>query len=729
MRPCLLFPTLLLLLAPTAHAQSITDADIDNAISKLQAYFWHIQDADTGAWPQQQFDSGLQRGGESALVVTALIASGINAQHPRLVRAIDYLKGVDMVGTYAVAQRAHVWSHLSRDFATQLQNDSQWLVRAATPEGRYGYSSNAAGGTNLSTTHYGILGLWEASKSGLLQPRPFWLTAEQSIIGIQNRDGGWGYTPMGVSSGSMTAAGLTILLISQQLAHREDMRPDENLETAINRGVDWLDKRFINHENINGTYTFYYLYALERVALACGVKQFNGRDWFQIGARFIIDEQADNGEVGGNMINSAFALLFLSRGHIPVWIRKLTLPEGHWNHRPNDINFLSSHLSNFREGEINWQTLGIDEPIEAWTDSPATYLATDRDIPLTAQRQETLRQYLDLGGTLIVNPDQGSAAPGRAIRRFAAKHYPQWPMRELAVDDPIYNVLQQMDGMQGQRVFALSNGVRNLILLSERDWGFIWQAKDDLDRQPAGMVAANIWAILTDRGLLRTRLHPRFEPRDKRDEVGEITIARARYEGNWLPEPQAWPVFATAFFNQTGHNLNIVDIDLDAIGETDAPLVHLAGVDEIELTEAQLNAIGRYTNRKGTLLVETAGGMRDFSRAIERQIMTRFHTPAVPLYRDQPIISGVGLGSGYNCAQVQYRRFAAFTMQLGFVPRVAAMMLDSEPSVVYFSEDLSQGMLRVNHWGVAGYDSPSAERLMTNLTLWAASRQLKEATQ
>jgi hypothetical protein len=723
-----LLPLLLLVLAqvPAALAQP-SDAQVRLSIERIQRFLFDMQDPRAGGWHVEQYEHGRQIGGPTALVVTALLTSGVSPQHPDLARAIKYLDNVEMVATYPVALRTHVWAALSRDYHGRLVRDAQWLMRAASEQSTYTYVPFERGHNRAdhSNTHYGMLGMWEAAKRGVAVRRDFWLNAQHYFLDAQNRDGGWGYATgppdeVSASTASMTAAGLTVLLIVQQQAHRERTSPHEPLADGIARGLDWLDARFTGHTNHGvNAWTYYYLYAIERVALAGGVKMLNRRDWYEVGADYILRDQDDDGSIDRNVVRSAFALLFLSRGRVPVWATKLAVPGQPWNNRPNDLGFLTEYLSDFREEELNWQTLSVNMPIELWHDTPLLYLATDRRLVLEDDQMQRIKDYLDAGGTLLVNPDNGSAATQRMVRDWARRWYPDRPWRELPDDHPIFDALEPIGPNLRFRVFGVSNGVRELILMADRDWGFQWQSATTRGHTPPWKLAVNLWALVTDRGLLRPRLEHRFPARSPRTATREITVARLRHKGNWLPEPAAWQVFAGVLRDRTGIEIVTKDIDIIQLREETAPLAHLTGIDARRLTDDEIEAIDRYTWLGGTVLIETAGGKGEFARAVEQQLEDHFGAAAVPLAADHPIITGEGLEGGVDCSHVRYRRFAVARLLPGGEHRLRAFHIDDRPTVIIATEDLTQGMMRIDHWGIVGYASDSAQGLVTNLVAWA----------
>ena len=55
---------------------------------------------------------------------------------------------------------------------------------------------------------------------------------------------------------------------------------------AIARGLQWMDRHFSASENpVRLRDYYYYMYGVERVGLASGMKHFGGHDWYAEGAR------------------------------------------------------------------------------------------------------------------------------------------------------------------------------------------------------------------------------------------------------------------------------------------------------------------------------------------------------------------------------------------------------------------------------------------------------------
>src|SRR4051794_5914291 len=114
------FLVLSLIVGVAAPAHAATHEEIDAAIEKGQAFLFSKM-KDGGRWepdPQRRGDDhesfatmqGGSWGGYTAIATYALLASGIRPQDERLQATMEFLKTADIVGPYASAVRAQVWT-------------------------------------------------------------------------------------------------------------------------------------------------------------------------------------------------------------------------------------------------------------------------------------------------------------------------------------------------------------------------------------------------------------------------------------------------------------------------------------------------------------------------------------------------------------------------------------------------------------------------------------------
>lgn len=747
---------LLSLVLPRQAAQAVTDEEVERAIGQLKSFLYERQDQELGGWFGEYHRKGEQSegpksaktknlGGPSAIAALALIMSGDSPQKPALAKALKYIRSIEFTGTYAMSLRIHVWSYLNKSWLDMLEADAQALMQGAHADrSTFDYLFyEPSSRIDHSTTQYGILAMWQAAQRGARLPSKFWQNAEQHFYKAQFKgddriDGSWGYTMAeNTSRATMTCAGLTVLYVVQQELYRDRDTPNPQLQEAIDRGMAWMNRHYSPNHGAHGG-NGYYFYGVERVGLASGIKFFrNNRgdhDWFKEIADRIVNATGRQG-ANGSVVNSSFYLMFLSRGRVPVWITKLQIDpepaaEGdtkaaqprkvNWNNRPNDLYFLTKHLSDVREQELNWQTIPIDIDPVHWINAPMAYVASDEDIQWTDRQKAHLKKFIDLGGTILFNPDKGSPALKKSVERLAQELFPQYKMQNLPPDHPLY---QGLYTVRSFRFRGVNNGARDLILLSDADIGKLFQQDTQYDRNDVWKLAVNLFALASDRGVLTNRL---VSVMDADAGGGEtFTIARASYDGNWNPEPGAWwPIAARLSARGNPVTIENPEVKLEELSTTDAKLVHLAGIEPITLTDAQKQAIQQYVAAGGTILVETIGGRGTFGIEIDRQLRELFGAPSVPLQTTDPIITGQGLAGGVDSSKVGYRRHALLNSVVRDTPRLAAFRVNDRPAIFISHEDLSLGSLRARQYGIIGYQPESARNLMGNILGWARNQAM-----
>jgi hypothetical protein len=202
-----------------------------------------------------------------------------------------------------------------------------------------------------SNTQFAILGLWVARRHGI--PIEVAMARVQARFrGTQNSNAGWGYSAhyggdLATSTYTMTCAGLLGLACaygSTAEAAPADGKSRPPLDPASERGIrralqalGMIVGRPVpsvgpSHSPVGGyakaagadargrvtrEYAFYFLWSLERVAVAYGLKTIGQKDWYAWGVRALLRTQHGDGSWRGACAlggaDTCFALLFLRR--------------------------------------------------------------------------------------------------------------------------------------------------------------------------------------------------------------------------------------------------------------------------------------------------------------------------------------------------------------------------------------------------------------------------------
>ncbi|WP_432797594.1 DUF4159 domain-containing protein [Poriferisphaera sp. WC338] len=704
-------------LAWAGSAQGATDEQIQQAITRMQDYFFSIHDG-VDQWENQYKGNKIHGGGETALVTYALLSSGISPQDARLSPAIQYLMRKEMNGTYARSLRAHCFAAMPSSYASRLLSDARWL-KGAQSKGRFDYGAKFVSRFDHSVTQYGVLGLWEYAKRGGGAAPLFWKSTQDHFISCQNEDGGWGYTPGQKSTDAMTAAGVTALLVAQEQIHRNRSEPSKQLQEAIERGLVWLDLRAHSKKGLVGGGAMYDLYSIERVGMASGLKTFGRRDWFDAGADHILKRENGTGSLGQNRVDTAFALLFLARGRVAVWMNKLRLSGREWNNRPNDLHMLTRHISKVREKEQNWQVVNADSPAHEWLNAPAAWLSSNREIEMTPREKKNLKRYISLGGLLVVCPEKRSKRFEVSITAMLSEMFPRAKWQEMSDDHPALTLLYEIDLPESRKGKVLSNGVRDLAIVLPDDWGMVMQRdKQATKKYDARDAMLNLYASVTDHGRQMNRMATLLEGKKAGVARDEMLIVRARYDGQWWHEPNSFHAVANMVFNRAevellGANLSIREIDVKR-----EPMVRLTGKDAATLKDDELGAIEDYVLSGGTVLVETIGGRGRFSIELMKQLSLYLGREVRPVDDDSPLVNGAGLVGGFDRRKCGYRQFTILQVGPQQSARLSAIYLGNRPAIIFSHEDLTLAEMGVLHWGISGYDVQTSRELLYNIIMY-----------
>jgi hypothetical protein len=228
-----------------------------------------------------------------------------------------------------------------------------------------------AGGDN-SNTQFAILALWVSRRHGMPVEKAL-LRVYERFRQSQNPDGGWSYTAgmgpsavmmgrMGGSTPAMTCAGLLGLAAGHGVAaeavlkgadpkdkdkdknkdkdapgeknpKKEATARDPNKDVAVKAGLQALGtaigdplpkaerpNRPFGGPGPGGIKMYYFLWSLERVAVAYGLDTIGNKDWYAWGSDVAVMTQLNEGNWSGGYpeggADTCFALLFLRRANL-----------------------------------------------------------------------------------------------------------------------------------------------------------------------------------------------------------------------------------------------------------------------------------------------------------------------------------------------------------------------------------------------------------------------------
>jgi hypothetical protein len=726
-----------------AAGKEPTEQDVQQAVQRGIDFLWSQQRSD-GSWPAygdptQKENYNYQPTGPGAMAVYALLANGVDAGDPRMKRALDWLANRDANRTYSVAARCCAWlmanERMKGRYLDRLRREGLLLVRGNRPDGGYNYfalrdAPGNPGGmarTDNSCSQFGVLGVWSAVEGGVAVPKDYWERVLRHWLDTQNADGGWGYQKSNSSTSTMTAAGVVTLFLCQDklfLADYVECKRAKPLP-ALEKGLEWLNRNFQRSLQSSQERQEYFLYGVERVGLAGGYKYFGTIDWYLLGRKLLLDRQQENGSWKRDdaIADTAFALLFLARGRQPVLVNKLEFP-GDWNNRPRELASLTRWLSHQFESTAHWQITNLRVPVEELHDAPILFLSGARQIDLDSEDIAKLRAFVLQGGYLLSLTANRWPAFEKGIRRIYQEVFPEYPLVALEENHPIYSCMYK--NFQGRpKLYMMSNGVRPLAVHIEDDLAKSWQLNAWKNKPRDYEIAANIVRYVV--GGVKD-LPPRgvsHWPQPPEEPVSRaVGLVRLRYKGNWDPEPMAYVRFAAQLARDEALRLDIEMLDVRDIAKAQARVASLTGTSPLALDEKQVAALKAWLAAGGTLLVDAAGGNREFAASAQALLKKMFSdlTPS-------PLAKDVGLFTLKDHAVTEFRFRRAIRSEgkteskrrwgLRAMAVPPAQAQGPVGGVLFSAEDITAGLLGYPSGVVDGYHPANAYAIVRNLLLTA----------
>jgi hypothetical protein len=706
--------------------------------------------------------AGGQWGGRTAIAVYALLAAGEDPQDPKLKPAIEWLKTADIIGTYALSMRCQVWLMLPRTLETRklAEADRDRLQHAYDDAPRtpglflYNYLSTKHDNNLVdhSVSQFGVLSMWACAQMGIEIPEAYWSDVDKRWTYDQQPDGGWFYAAQGnhndhaAEQASMTAAGVATLFITQDYVHQSDgIHCVGNLKNDhIDKGLKWMadhTAEWTPNASWGGYYLpGYSLYGVERIGVASGLKYFGTVDWYEYGADWCVKNQGGDGSWGGgdDIPNTAFCMLFLSRGRAPVLINKIAYDDttganagkpGPWNQRPRDVANFVRWMGEQTERDINWQVTNLDVPEDELHDAPFIYFSGNTELSLKPEQVDKLRLFVQHGGMILFNSDCGAAegAPNgfvSSVSKLGKQMFPDYEFRDLPDSHPIYTAEQYPMSRWKKKVTlrGLSNGIRELMVLMPNDPAKSWQLQQTggTGHEEAYQATDDLILYGTDKtNLLVKGQSFLIKPDPKITADKKVTIARLKYDRNWNPEPGGWDRLAAVLHNEAKIDLATEVVELSDKPITGYAIAHLTGTTAVTFSTPQLQQLKNFVINGGTLIIDSAGGSAEFSQSMDQMLNKLFPGGLKdPLPPKDPLFT-----VGFPKTEIHYRHFAKTVMGNLKTPQLRTIKNGWRNGVYYSRYDLSAGLVGEPVDGIIGYDPDSCSAIMSGIIIQTMNKK------
>jgi len=306
--------------APPAAPEIPLALRVNDAIALGVQFLRRAQQRD-GSFPGFEAE---HPGGMTAMAAFTLAKSGVRRGDPAITRALGALSGVEFKSVYSASAHVLLCDALHDPARVEDARRSLEFLLANRQQGVWAYPW---GHLCDSNTQFALLALRAARRMGLDVPESVFVEALEGLEIFRDDSGGFTYAPGDHNpNAGITCAALASLAVMQEAAAgMPRLRAALERKAAVRTEAEkWLEKRFdpLRNTLIDGAWRpawqFAYMWALERW---CGLTQRErvaGRDWYEEGATWLLDEQARDGSFGRthDLPDTCFALLFLRRATV-----------------------------------------------------------------------------------------------------------------------------------------------------------------------------------------------------------------------------------------------------------------------------------------------------------------------------------------------------------------------------------------------------------------------------
>jgi hypothetical protein len=666
--------------------------------------------------------------------------------------------------------------------APRIRNNIAQLEKNQENNGVHsgGWNYTLDGGSDLSNSQFSILALYEAERVGIKVSNATWQKALRYWKDSQNGDGGWGYSPdqgggSGGARGSMTCAGIASLIVSAGVFEKGGAvvqgdqilclrRTDDEYSQKIELGVDWLAKRFsvTTNPNAGGSYWLYYLYALERVGRMTNQRFIGEHDWYRAGTEKILAKQNPMGagqwNTGGFVLSdTAFALLFLSKGRRPVLMSKIQFGNNDaWNGHPNDINNLTLFVESqpLWPNELTWQIINLRHAtVDHLLQSPViSFSAKDWTIPpneMPALAQK-LREYLDQGGFIIAEAQPGGISFDNAFRALMQKVFPEpgYELKLLEKAHPIWTAEKTIDPEHIRPLEGIDYGCRTSVVYvpavaGKPSLSCLWEVYRHFNRDGTKYSAAaqrqidnglgigiNMLAYATSRELKgKDEYKEHIVKKDVASDVRGTIFLPYLDHGGTNPAPHAAQnlLFAMEELYKIKVESQARSITLAEETLADYPFLFTHGRGTFELDDEHRKRLRQYLERGGFLFANAICSAEPFATSFQAEMKKVFPNAQwqrIPL--SDPIFSDTYGGEKIGTLEVRLPlrlpgQERTMTQSRQVPPELFGMRLSDEDRwlVVFSPFDVSCALEKTNSLECRGYSRESALRLAANVILYA----------
>jgi len=430
----------------------------------------------------------------------------------------------------------------------------------------------------------------------------------------------------------------------------------------------------------------------------------------------------------------------------PVIITKIvTGSELDWATDPNDVNnllvWMKSNLKvNFtheekRLGEMNLESGNV----------PVIYRTGHHAFQFSAEERQRVREYLLNGGMIIFDACCGRPEFAQAARSEIAAILPDYPLKPIPVDHPIYNCYYEKAGLVRftphslaqdtslrspgpARLEGVEIACRMAVVFSPLDLSSGWDMHTHstpgstyIESEDALKIGANLMAYATATRDMSTSLAEAKAYKDAdAHKTDKFQIGQLVHEGDWNPDPVGLRNMLDTVAQTTALKVSFETVPVQANPKelTRYPFLYITGHADFKWDDKQVAALRQYLANGGFILADACCGRQAFDLAFRREIGKVLGNDAAlqQLPLKHPMLQMHHAITEVRTTEATRYRQRGQTLT---TPKLFGAAIDGRVAVVYSPIALNVGWrLKPVPYAVS-YEPTSALKIGTNVILYA----------
>lgn len=368
------------------------------------------------------------------------------------------------------------------------------------------------------------------------------------------------------------------------------------------------------------------------------------------------------------------------------------------------------HLQEALPGSYSWKMVGPEVSFEDLSKASVLYLSAHGAWSFPDALRATVRRFLLAGGSLFADDCCQDEPFDRSFRVEVAKLFPGAELRPIPEEHVFYNRPRKIGRDVPRELLGLQMGCRMVVVYSPIDLSCRWVNGPEFCKKIGDQDALDLGVNVLQRIAFYDAAVAKAAVWRKEVERPKLVIGQIRFDGFWDPPTHAFEPVLPAVTGGAGRAMRR-PVNLSDPNLFDYPILYLTGHGALRLDAGAVAQLKAYLDRGGFLFAEACCGDAAFDRSFRERMEQVFPDGLQALPGSHPVFSLAkkitlvrGVPSGEKGP-----------------PALEGIQVGGRTAVIYSPCDLSAALLDHPGFVFRSVSREDAEKLLTNVFLYALS--------